>query len=300
MTSWVESFIPVIVIFVMVIVGTDLRFADFQRVRRYPILVPGIVIGQWVLLTVVAGSAGYLLDLPPTITGGAILFAAAPVAALSGYYTQLANGHLALAVTVAAISNLLAAIFTPLAASVGFWYFLGSNGAMELPVLKIALQTVIGLLLPLLAGMLLRHFASNWIARWRGLLQGISLIAIFAMLGFVIFDQFPAIRAQFGLLFSVSIVLTLAMLAVGFLSVKLVVHASQDRRALIWGFPARNVGIATLAATSVMGQMAVASFIAVLFTTQVILLVPLALWLRAHSRNKCEPGSEQIAIRPLA
>ncbi len=282
MTSWVESFIPAVVIFVMVIVGTELRFADFQRVRRYPVLVPGMVIGQWVLLTVVAGSAGYLLDLPPTITGGAILFAAAPVAALSGYYTQLANGHLALAVTVAAVSNLLAVIFTPLAAAVGFGYFLGSNGAMELPVLKIALQTVIGLLVPLLFGMLLRHFATNWIARWRGLLQGMGLVAIFTMLGVVIFDQFAAIRAQIGVLFSVSIVLTLAMLAVGFLSVKLLVDDAQDRRALLWGFPARNVGIATLAATAVMGQMAVASFIAVLFTTQVMLLVPLALWLRAR------------------
>lgn len=295
MTSWVESFIPVIVIFVMVIVGTDLCLADFRRVRRYPVLVPGIVIGQWVLLTFVAGTAGSLLDLPPTITAGAILFAAAPVAVMSSYYTQLANGYLALAVTVAAISNLLAVIFTPIAASIGFGYFLHSNGTIELPALKVALQTIIGLLLPLLAGMALRHFAANWIARWRRLLQGIGMIAIFAMLGLVIFDQFAAIQAQFGLLFSVSIVFTLTMLTVGFLSVKLVAHTSQERRALIWGFPARNVAIATLAASSVMGQMDVATFIAVLFMTQVILLMSIALWLRTRNRNTCETNSRQVA-----
>ncbi len=171
MSPWIESSIPFVTVFVMLIVGTDLRLADFQRVRRYPVLVPGIVCAQWVLLIGIAGLVGRLLDLPPGMTGGAILLAAAPVAAMSGFYTQLAGGHLALAVTVAAMSNLLAPIVTPVAASLGFWLFLDSDKAMELPMLKVALQAIVGLLLPLLAGMLLRHGMPNWVTRWRGVLQ---------------------------------------------------------------------------------------------------------------------------------
>ena len=280
MSPWIESSIPFVAIFVMLIVGTDLRAADFQRVRRYPVLVPGIVCGQWVLLIGAAGLAGRLLDLPPGIAGGAILFAAAPVAAMSGFYTQLAGGHLALAVTVAAVSNLLAPIVTPVAASLGFWLFLDSEQAMELPLLRVALQSLPGLLLPLLAGMALRHGAPQWVARWRGSLQAASMIAVAALLALVVADQFAAIRAQFALLSGAAMLLTLAMLAAGWLVVKLAAASADDRRGLLWGFPARNVAVATLVATSVLGKIAAVTFIAVLFATQVALLMPLALWLR--------------------
>jgi hypothetical protein len=45
----------------------------------------------------------------------------------------------------------------------------------------------------------------------------------------------------------------------------------------------RNAAVAALIATSALGQVAMASFIAVLFATQVALLIPLALWLRRRS-----------------
>jgi len=280
MTAQIEIAVPLLVIFIMVVVGTDLRFADFLRIRRYPVLVPSIVIGQWILLTLAAGLVGWLLNLPPTVAGGALLFAAAPVAALSGYYAKLADGHLALAITVAAISNVLAVVATPVVASVGFRWFLHADAAFDLPIAKVAQQTVLGLLLPLLAGMLIRHRAADWITRWRGPMQGVGLIAIVVVLGLVVVDQFAAIRAQFGVLLGASVLFTLAMLVSGLLVARFATRSGEDQRAVLWGFPARNAAIATLTATSAMGQVAIASFIAVLFATQVVLLMPLALWLR--------------------
>lgn len=286
MTAQIELAIPYLVVFIMLVVGMDLRFSDFLRIRRYPVLVFGIVFGQWIVLVLAAGFVGWLLDLPPGITGGAILFAAAPVAALSGYYAKLAGGDLALAVTVAATSNLLAAVVTPMVASFGFWWFLGSEQAMTLPAFKVAMQTVLGLLFPLLAGMAIRHYATNWITRWRGPLQGLGVFAIAVMLAWVMVDQFAVFRPQIGLLLGASLLFTLAMLASGLLAVKPLARTYEERQALLWGFPARNVAIATLAATSVTGQMAIATFIAILFVTQVSLLLPLALWLGYRSRQR--------------
>jgi hypothetical protein len=60
---------------------------------------------------------------------------------------------------------------------------------------------------------------------------------------------------------------------------RLVASTGDVRRALPWSFPARNVAFAALIATAAVGQIAMASFLAVLFATQVALLVPLALWL---------------------
>jgi BASS family bile acid:Na+ symporter len=291
MTAQFEVVVPLLVVGIMVIVGTDIRFEDFRRMRRYPILVPCIVFGQWVLLTLAAGLAGRALDLPPEIVGGVLLVAAAPVAGMSVYYTQLAGGHLALAVTIAAVSNVLAVAMTPIVASIGFRWFLQANAETALPILKVAQQTTLGFLLPLLVGMLIRFRAPAWVERWRGPLQGLGMAAIVAILGMVVVDQFVAIRAQLGILLGAAALFTLVMLAAGLFVTILLARDGGDRRAVVWGFPARNVALATLIATSAIGKVAIASFIAVLFATQIIVLVPLALWLRYR-------GGKQYSAAP--
>ena len=289
MTGLFEVVVPLLVVGIMVIVGTDIRFEDFLRMRRYPLLVPAIVTIQWVLLTLVAGLAGRALDLPPEVVGGVLLVAAAPVAGMSIYYTQLAGGHLALAVTIAAVSNVLAVAITPTAASLGFRWFLQANAEAALPILKVAQQTTFGFLLPLLFGMLIRFRSPAWVERWGRPLQGLGMAAIVAILGMVVVDQITAIRAQFGILLGASILFTLVMLIAGLIVAKLLTRARNDQRAIMWGFPARNVALATLVATSVLGKVAVASFIAILFATQIVVLVPLAIWLRRRGGKQYSP-----------
>ena len=116
MTILLDVVVPLLVIFVMTVVGMNLRYEDFVHVRRYPVRVPLIVIGQWVALTVVAGLIGRILHAPLPVAAGMLLVAAAPVATLSNYYTQLARGNLALAVAVTAVSNVLAVVATPMIA----------------------------------------------------------------------------------------------------------------------------------------------------------------------------------------
>ena len=283
MATLLDVVLPLLVIAVMTIVGMDLRVEDFRRVRDYPVLVPAVVLGQWVVLTLAAGAMVTLLPLTPAVAGGALLVAAAPVAALSCLYTHLAGGHLALAVTIAAVSNALAGVVTPLVAALAFRWFAEMGPEPALPAGRLAQQIFVGLVLPLTAGMLVRHLAPVAVARARGPLQVLSTAAIVAVLTFVVADQFVSIRAQIGELLAVSALFTLVMLTLGAIAARFFARRSEDRRALLWSFPARNVGIATLIATAVVGQVAMASFVAVLFATQVAILVPLALWLHRRA-----------------
>lgn len=286
MATLLDIVVPLLVIVVMTILGMDLRVDDFRRVREYPILVPAVVLGQWILVTLGAGAIVTLLPLPPSVAGGALLVAAAPVAALSCLYAHVAGGHLALAVTVAAVSNALAGIVTPLAAALAFRWFADMGPDFTLPAGRLAQQMLLGLVLPLAAGMFVAHLAPVAVARARGLLQALSMAAIVAVLALVVVDQFAAIRAQIVELLAASGLFTLLMLAVGAATSRLVARRPDDRRALVWGFPARNVGIATLIATAVIGQVPMASFVAVLFATQVAVLLPLALWLRRRAGGR--------------
>jgi BASS family bile acid:Na+ symporter len=294
MNPTVELAIRVLVFLMMVTVGTDLRFRDFQRVRDHPRLVPGVVIGHWVALLIVGGFLGRSLALPDEVTGGVLLVAAAPAAALSCFYAQLAAGDLALATTLAAVSNALAFIATPLVATVGFHLFMGSSNQFDLPLMSVAQHTFVGLLLPLLAGMLIRHRLGVRLDFWRGPTRAVGLVAVVSVLAIAVVDDYTTIRAQFVDLLRAAIALTMAMLVVGVIVARVVSTNARDRSALPWAFAARNAPVAVLIATSVGGTGAMVSFVAVLFATQLTLLVPIALF-AGHARARLRPEQSVLA-----
>jgi bile acid:Na+ symporter, BASS family len=278
MNPAVELAIRVLVFLMMVTVGMDLRFRDFQRVRDHPRLVPGVVIGHWVALLIVGGFIGRSLALPDEVTGGVLLVAAAPAAALSCFYAQLAAGNLALATTLAAVTNALAFVATPLVATVGFHLFMGSSSQFDLPLVSVAQQTLVGLLLPLLVGMLIRHRLGVRLDFWRGPTRAVGLVAVVSVLAIAVVDDYTTIRAQFVDLLQAAIALTLVMLTIGVITARIVSANARDRSALHWAFAARNAPVAVLIATSVGGAGAMVSFVAVHFATQLALLVPIALF----------------------
>lgn len=277
MNPTIELAIRVLVFLVMLTVGMDLHFRDFQRLLDHPRLVPGAVIGHWVALPIIGGFVSRLLALPDEVTGGLLLVAAAPAAALSCFYAQLAAGDLALATTLAAVSNALAFLVTPLVATVGFHLFLASSGRFDLSFVSVAQQTLVGLLLPLLAGMLIRHRLGKRLDRWRAPVRAIGLAAIVSVLAVAVVDEYTTIRAQFTGLLRAALIFTAASLAVGAAFARIATASARDRRALPWAFPARNVAVAVLIATTAGGTAAMVSLIAVLFATQLALLVPIAL-----------------------
>ena len=288
MNPTVELAIRVLVFLMMVTVGMDLRFRDFQRVRDHPRLVPGVVIGHWVALLIVGGFIGRSLALPDEITGGVLLVAAAPAAALSCFYAQLAAGDLALATTLAAVSNALAFVATPLVATVGFHLFMGSSSQFDLPLVSVAQQTLVGLLLPLLVGMLIRHRLGVRLDFWRGPTRVVGLVAVVSVLAIAVVDDYTTIRAQFVDLLRAAIALTLVMLTIGVITARIASANARDRSALPWAFAARNAPVAVLIATNVGGTGPMVSFVAVLFATQLALLVPMALVAGGGTR-RCGP-----------
>jgi bile acid:Na+ symporter, BASS family len=283
MNPTVELAIRVLVFLVMVTVGMDLRFRDFQRVRDHPRLVPGVVIGHWVALLIASGLISRYLALPDEMTGGVLLVAVAPAAALSCFYAQLAAGDIALAATLAAVSNALAFLATPLVATVGFHLFMGSSSQFELPPISVAQQTFFGLVLPLFAGMLIRHRLGARLEHWRAPIRAVGLVAVMCVLAVVVVDELPVIRAQFAHLLLAAVGFTLMMFTIGVIVSRIVSARVTSRRALPWAFPARNVAVAVLIATSITGGTEMVPFIAVLFAVQLALLIPIAIWVGSRA-----------------
>jgi len=266
--------LPMLIILMMTIVGLELTVADLRRVLHYPLHVAVALIGQTILLPFLAAILILLLVPDPLIAGGLILAAASPQAISSNYFCLLARADIALSVTLTAVSSALAVISTPLIAGLGFHLLLEQNTGFELPASDVAKQVLGGLLLPVAFGMLVRHYAPDFVKRNRSRFQWLSVLSVVTMLGLLIVDQAETIWHH--LLPTVSIaVLFMAVAAVlGFSMAKSFSWNREDVVTMVAAFPSRSLSIATLVAVNVLEQLDFLSFVVVFFVVQSLLLIP--------------------------
>jgi bile acid:Na+ symporter, BASS family len=279
-----DTCLPLLVVFVMTLVGLELAKADFARLRNYPRAIVLALVTQAVLPPVAAVSIALAMSLPAAAAGGLLIIGAAPIAALSNFYALLARADLALAVTLTAISTAAASVTMPAAVALGFALLNLTGAGIEVPLAKLVQQTILGVLVPILAGMTIRALAPDWVERQRRRLQAFGLLALLAIIAAIVTDQFATIVEQFAMLAAAALLFTMLMLAAGWAMGRFARDASMQRRALLFGFPARNVSIATLVAIAVFRRPDMASIGVIFFIVQAAILIALALRLSAAER----------------
>lgn len=272
--------LPLLIILMMAIVGLELTVADLRRVLHYPLHVAVALLGQVILLPLVAGALILILAPNHLIAGGLILAAAAPQAISSNYFCLLAKADIALSVTLTAVSSALAVVSTPLIASLGFRLLLEQDAGLVLPARDVAAQVVTGLLLPVAIGMLVRHYAPDFVKRNRTRFQWLSVFSIVAMLGLLIADQAENIWRHLLPTVSIAVLFMIAAAGIGFSMAKSFSWNREDVVTMVAAFPSRSLSIATLVAVNVLEQLDFLSFAVVFFVVQSLLLVPMMMLAR--------------------
>ena len=215
MSAAIEIALPLLIILAMTIVGLELTPADLGRVLHVPAQVAVSLLGQVLVLPLFAAALIVLLRPDPAVAGGLILAAAAPQAMSSNFFTLLARANIALSVTLTAISSMLALAATPLIAKLGFSLLLDHQAGMVLPVNEVMQQVAIGLLLPVGAGMLVRHFAPGFVERNHVRMQRLSLAALAALLVIILADQAATIQRNLGSIIATAVLFTTGAAALG-------------------------------------------------------------------------------------
>jgi len=283
MSILVHVGLPLLIMLAMTIVGLELTFADLRRVLHYPMHVAVALLGQVLVLPLIAAVLILLLRPEPAIAGGLILAAAAPQAISSNYYCLLARADIALSVTLTAVSSALAVASTPLVAALGFGLLLEQGEGFVLPVGKVVQQVVTGLLLPVSAGMLVRHYAPGFVERNRVRFQRLSLAAVGFMLAILLADQAGTIRRNLLPIVLAAGLFTVSAAALGFGLAKAFSWSREDTVTMVAAFPSRSLSIATLIALNVLGRLEFLSFAVVFFLVQSLLLVPVMMLSRPAS-----------------
>lgn len=177
--------------------GLTLTLPDFRLVftRPWPILLG--VVAQYVIMPALAVLIVTVLRLPDAVAVGVILVGCAPGGTSSNVISYLAKADVALSVTMTAISTLLAPVMTPLLTQ---WL---AGKYMPLDAGAMAVSMV---LVPVVAGLVLRLAFPKFINRILPALPWISTLGISAVLAGVVSASVDAIKAT-GLLVLVAVIL---------------------------------------------------------------------------------------------
>jgi BASS family bile acid:Na+ symporter len=225
-----------------------------------------------------------LLRPEPAVSGGLILAAAAPQATSSNYFCLLGRANLALAVTMTAASSVLALASTPIVARLGFDLLLDQQVGFSLPVTKVMLQVLTGLLLPICAGMLVRHFAPGFVERNHVRLQRLTMATVVVLLAMILVDQAATIQHNLVSIILIAVLFTVAASTLGLCIARAFSWARADAVTMVAVFPSRSLSIATLIAINVLGRADFLAFAAPFFLVQSLLLIP-AMLLSRPSRT---------------
>ena len=151
-----NRFFPFVVAAVMLALGLTLTVADFRRAAtvRRPLVVA--LICQSLLLPALCWLIAEALHLTPVLAVGLMLMAATPGGMLANVVSHLANGDLALNLTLTAINAVLSIFAIPAILAFSMSWFLGEGRFIPLQFDKF-LAVFAMVLIPTAIGVAIRH-----------------------------------------------------------------------------------------------------------------------------------------------
>jgi bile acid:Na+ symporter, BASS family len=148
--------LPIALAIIMLVLGLSLKSDDFFRIFKYPKAVTIGLIGQLVILPIIALAIVKVIPMPPEIAVGLIILALCPCGPSSNMITYLAGGDVALAVTLTVFSSMITVFTIPLFASMAVNSFLGTNAIVSLPIGATMGQIFVITVIPIALGMLIQ------------------------------------------------------------------------------------------------------------------------------------------------
>ena len=132
--------------------GLTLRPHDFRLILQRPLPVLAGVIGQIILLPLIAWVVGYIFHLEALFFLGIMLIACSPGGSSSNVFSMLARGDVALSVTLTACSSIITLFTVPLIMA---WVTtsIGTGADVHLPVGNLLMQNIVLMAVPILIGL---------------------------------------------------------------------------------------------------------------------------------------------------
>lgn len=273
-TIWIVM--PILIV-LMFLLGTELNKEAFINVARHPKAVVLGMVGQIILLPLIAFTIAWALNLPPVYFMGLVLIACCPGGSSSNVFSMLAKGDVALSVTLTAVSSIITLFTLPVIMEFTS-YFVSHNAGttIELPIGKLLMQNIVLFFIPLLAGLLLRYKRPVWATKVSKVLNktafpALMLLALLFFLQYTqeIMENFRLIGFACGMLIITSMLCSSLISRIGKLT-------NAVRHTIVIEVGMQNAAQAIAIATSPFifnsGEMAIPAIIYALLMNVLLLL----------------------------
>jgi BASS family bile acid:Na+ symporter len=223
--------------------GLTLSAADFREVFRRPRDVAIGVVGHYLIMPGVAWLLALALHLPPDIAVGVILVGCCPSGTASNVMTFLAKGDVALGVSIASVSTLIAPLATPGLVSLlaGAW--------MDIDAASLFKDIVQVVIVPIVLGLVAKTLFRKQAAASVKALPLVSTIAIVLIIAIIVGLNQPKIMSNGLLILGAVILHNLLGFALGYLFAKMFGMNLAKRKAVMLETGMQNSGLgAALAA----------------------------------------------------
>jgi bile acid:Na+ symporter, BASS family len=167
-------------------VALDIRWVHFTQLANQKKAIATGLFAQIILLPALTLLLILVLPISSGMALGMLLVACCPGGNVSNFFTQLARGHVALSVTLTAISSLAAFVITPL--SFFLWGSLLPSlsteiKSFEIDLVSLLLNMVAILLLPLILGMSVASYLPRVAQK---IAQPVRIASMFMLIGFIV------------------------------------------------------------------------------------------------------------------
>ena len=273
-TIWIVM--PILII-LMFLLGTDLNKKSFTDVARNPRAVVIGMIGQIILLPLIAFALAWILNLPPVYFMGLVLIACCPGGSSSNVFSMLAKGDVALSVTLTAISSIITLFTIPVIMEFVARFVSEQSGVeVNLPFGRLIVQNIVLLFVPLFIGIMFRHYLPGPAAKVNKVLSKLAFPALMTLALVFFLQNTQAIKENIAVLgLTVTALILLAMLCSSTLS-RMTKSGTAVRRTIVIEVGMQNAAQAIAIASSPFifnsGEMAIPAIIYALLMNVILLI----------------------------
>jgi BASS family bile acid:Na+ symporter len=267
---------PLALALIMLGLGMSLTIQDFLRVLKVP---KDFLVGficQLILLPIVAFLLIKLLNTPTELALGVMLIAAAPGGVTSNVLTKFAKGDVALSITLTAVISLISIISVPFIVFLSIDLLNIDFITKEFSMLGISLKMFFVVTIPVIIGMIVRHYAPNLIIRNVLTIQRLSVVLFAIVFVAIYIEEWNNIVSFIIRAGIITLILNIIMMVIGFYIAKFFASGVAQQRCISLECGLQNGTLAVFVATQLFDEMIymvpTAAYALIMMLTSIIFL----------------------------
>jgi len=268
---------PIALALIMLALGLGLTGQDFLRVVKQPKdFIVGLIC-QLILLPIIAFILIKIFNTPLELALGVMIIAAAPGGVTSNILTKFANGDVALSVSLTAIISLISIISVPFVVFKSADLLQVTDISKDISMIGISMKMFLVVTLPVLLGMLIRKFATNFITSKTQLIQKISVITFAIVFAAVWIEEWTNIMSYITQAGIITLILNIVMMLIGYYVAKFLASGIPQRKCISLECGLQNGTLAVFVATQLFSDITfiipTAAYALIMFITSLIFVL---------------------------